>query len=53
MHDAFTRAYDIKDAANNVAGTRIHDSGRRYAGTRLDAFAASRAGIQHLVNASV
>jgi hypothetical protein len=45
-------AHDVEHAANNVFRAGIHDAGRPYARTDLDALAAFRAGVEHVVDAA-
>ena len=46
-------AHDVEDAADDVAGADIRDPGRRDTGADLDAFAAARAGVEHVVHAAI
>ncbi len=50
---AFAGAYDIEDAADDILGLCIGDPRRFYAGAGLDAFAAARAGIEHVADAFI
>jgi hypothetical protein len=44
-------SHKIKHAADDVPGVRSRNAGGLYARTNLDALAASRAGVEHVVNA--
>jgi hypothetical protein len=45
-------ADNVEHAAYDVFGASIHDAGRSYARTDLDALAAPRAGVEHEVDAA-
>jgi hypothetical protein len=47
---SFSGAHDVKDAANDFARSRTRDTRRRYARANLDAFAAPRASVEHVLN---
>ena len=45
--------HDVEHSADDVFGTGIHNAGRLYARTDFDALAALRAGVEHVVDATV
>jgi hypothetical protein len=44
-------SHQIEHAADDVFGLRIRNAGGPHARTNLDAFAASRAGVEHVLDA--
>jgi hypothetical protein len=45
--------HDVEHAADDVFRAGIHNAGRLYNRTDLDALAAPRAGVEHLVDATL